>query len=207
MWLIEFTAPLTELQALSELNKDPQREWPTMIVKAYEESGVFRIQLHHLFSAHNVITRQSLKGLIDIIRSKAMEFALALQTDYPEAGTPGGPTVATEPGLSTTVFHVTNNIYGDGTNIATGSDIKQRSRVQKGDVDALRREAEASGLSPEDAAEFVAAIESEKTLDGTRTKKTLEGVRNGAIALTSGIASDVAVGGLIEIGKAFLGLQ
>ena len=207
MWTVEFRVPLTELQALSELDGDPQREWPSMMVKAYEESGVFGIYLHNLFSAHNTITRQSLRGLIDIVRSKAMEFALELQTDYPEAGTPGGPTVASEPGLSSTVFHVTNNIYGDGTNIATGSDIKQRSRVQKGDVDALRREAEFSGLTAEDAAEFVAAVTSEKSLEGTQTKGFLDRVRSGAITLSGSIASDVAASGLIEIASSFLGLQ
>ncbi|MCZ0709686.1 hypothetical protein OYT00_06735 [Microbacterium paraoxydans] len=206
LWIAEFRVPLTELQALSELQKDPQREWPSMAVQAYEASGVFSIGFHGLFSAHNIITRQSLRGLIDIVRSKAMEFALELQTDYPEAGTPGGPTVATEPGLSTTVFHVTNNIYGDGTNIATGSDIKQRSRVQKGDLDALQREAESSGLSAEDATKFVAAVTSEKSLEGTRTKRFIDNVRSGAIALSGGIASDVAASGLIEIASSFLGV-
>lgn len=206
MWIMEFRVPLTELQALSELEKDPQREWPSMIVSAYEKSEVFRINFHVLFSAHNIITRQSLKGLIDIVRSKAMEFALELQTDFPEAGTPGGPTIASEPGLSSTVFHVTNNIYGDGTNIATGSDIKQRSRVQKGDVDALRREAESSGLSAEDAAEFVAAVMAEQSIEGTRTRRFIDNVRNGAIALSGSIASDVAASGLIEIASSFLGL-
>ena len=51
------------------------------------------MSMHELFSAHNVTTRQSILGLLDIVRSKAMEFALELQTDYPDAGSPGGPTV------------------------------------------------------------------------------------------------------------------
>ncbi len=206
LWWAEMREPLTEIQGLADLDTDPGMHWPAPAVKKYEDSGVFRLQFHVLYRARTMITRQSLVGMIDIIRSKAMEFALELQTDYPEAGSVGGPTVASEPGLSSTVIHMTNNIYGDGTNVAAGSDIRQRSRVQKGDVDALRREAESSGLSAEDAAEFVAAVVAEQSLEGTRTSRFIDNVRNGAIALSGSIASDVAASGLIEIASSFLGL-
>ncbi len=206
MWTVEFRVPLTELQALASSKTDPQREWPTFLVKAYEETGAFRIYLHNLFSAHNVITRQSLLGLLDVVRSKAMEFALELQTDYPDAGVVGGPTVATTPGLSSTVYHVTNNIYGDGTNVATGSHAKQRSHVEKGDASALLRAVEALGLSSADAGEFVEAVQEEQALDKPRVRAFLERVRSGATNLGGAIATDAAAASLIELGKGFLGI-
>lgn len=205
LWSAQMREPLTELQGLATLEDDPAMHWPAPAVKMYEESGVFRVHLFTLYRARTVITRQSLLGLIDIIRSKAMEFALELQSTYPDAGSVGGPTVI-EPGVERVIYQVTNNIYGDGTNIATGSDIRQRSRVQKGDADALRRAAESNGLSAEDAAEFVAAVVTEQSLEGTRTSRFIDNVRNGAITLSGSIASDVAASGLIEIASSFLGL-
>ncbi|MEI2269477.1 hypothetical protein OHB93_09160 [Microbacterium sp. No. 7] len=205
MWTVKFREPLSEIQALGDLESDPSREWPATIVRAYEQSGVFRMEFHGLFSAHNIITRQSLLGLLDIVRSKAMEFALELQTDYPDAGSPGGPTMATNPELSTTVYNVTNNIYGDGTNVATGHQIDQRSRVKKGDSDALLRAVEALGIAADDAREFVSAIQEEGSLDAPKVSSFLARVRRGAVALASGIATDTAASALVQLGGSFLG--
>jgi hypothetical protein len=207
MWAMEFRVPLTELQALASSKSDPQREWPTFMVKAYEATGAFRIQYHHLFSAHNVITRQSLLGLLDVVRSKAMEFALELQTDYPDAGAVGGPTISSTPGLSSTVYNVTNNIYGDGSNIATGSHARQRSRVEKGDSRAFLRAVEDLGLTAADASEFVSAVQEEGALHKPRVQGFLNRVRSGALQLGGAIATDTVAASLVELGKGFLGLQ
>lgn len=207
-WDMHMHQPIVELQALSESegDRDPTREWPAFIVKEYEDSGVFRLQFHGLFSAHNLITRQSLKGVLDVIRSKALEFALELQTADPDAGSVGGPTITSEPELAGVVYNVTNNIYGDGVNIATGSQITQKSRVKKGDADALRREAFALGLPEEAVEEFVQIISEEKSVDKPKVKTFLKKVRTGAVVVAGSVGSDVVAGSLVELGKSFLGI-
>lgn len=207
MWTVRFREPLSEIQALGDLDSDPQREWPATVVQAYERSGALRMEMHGLFSAHNIITRQSILGLLDIVRSKAMEFALELQTDYPDAGSPGGPTVSSNPDLSSTVYNVTNNIYGDGTNVATGHEIEQRSRVTKGDREALRRAVEALGFAANDAREFISAVEEEQSLKKPKVLGFLGRVRSGAFALASGVATEAAATALVQLGESFLGVR
>ncbi|MGR0320427.1 AbiTii domain-containing protein [Agromyces sp. ZXT2-3] len=205
-WTVELRQPLLELQGLAEGENDPTLSWPPNAVGRYEASGVYRIEMHDLFSAEQVITRQSLRGVIDIVRSKALEFALELQAQFPEAGAVGGPTVESEPALAAAVYYITNNITGDGTNVATGSHITQRSKIQKGDTEGLKRELSALGISASDAQEFVAALQAESNVDAPRTRGFIDKVRAGAITVAGSLSSDVVAGTLVELGKAFLGL-
>lgn len=207
LWQVEFREPILEIQALAEGTNDAARPWSSYDVEEYEKSGVFRMQMHHLFEAQNVITRQSLRGLVDTVRSKVLEFALDLQTQFPDAGLAGGPTVQTAPALATTVYNITNNVTGHGTNIAAGNQIEQRSRVQIGDSASLKREAEALGLAAADADEFVAIVEENRALDAPRLSGFLDKVRSGAIAVSGSLASNVVAGALIELAKGFLGIQ
>lgn len=205
-WDVGMKQPLMELQALSESENDASREWSAAAVREYHDSGVFRIEYEILYTARNLITPHSLRGVLDVIRSKALNFALELQSAAPDAGSVGGPTVTSEPQLAGAVFHVTNNIFGDGANVGTGPGIRQRSIVNKGDSESLRREVEALGLSSDDAEQFVAAVSEEKSVDKPKVKRFMEKVRTGSIAVAGGVATEAAAGSLIELAKAFLGL-
>lgn len=202
---IEMRQPLITLQSFAEAEDDAQVQWPAWRVAEYEKTGAFAIQFHGLFGAWNVITRQSLLGVIDTVRSKAMEFALELQASFPDAGSVNGPSVATNTAVAPLVFNTTNNIYGHGANIATGSDIAQKS-VIKGNLEEFERQVKALGLSDTDAAEFAKAIAEEQAVDKQRGKAFLEKVRTGAIAVGASVPSNVIAGSLIELAKMFLGL-
>ncbi|MEV7610846.1 hypothetical protein AB0N61_15280 [Microbacterium sp. NPDC089320] len=205
-WDVEMKQPLMELQALSESENDASREWSAAAVREYHDSEMFRFEYEILYTACNLITPQSLRGVLDVIRSKALDFALELQSAAPDAGSFGGPTVASEPQLAGVVFHVTNNIFGDGANVGTGTGIRQRSSINKGDDESLRREVEALGLSSDHAQQFVAAVSEEKSMDKPKVKRFLEQVRTGSIAVAGGVAAEAVAGSLIELAKAFLGL-
>ncbi|WP_460004288.1 AbiTii domain-containing protein [Microbacterium xylanilyticum] len=205
-WTVEMRQPVMEIQALAEAEGNLSREWSAYAVHEYEHSKIFALEFFGLYQAHNIITPQSLRGVIDVIRSKALEFALDLQSADPTAGSVGGPTVATEPALALVVYNVTNNIYGDGANVATGSQIEQRSKVNMGDAEALRREAEALGLSGADAEEFTQILIEEESVDTPKVRRFLDRVRTGAVAAAAGVGTDLAAGSLLELGKGFLGL-
>lgn len=205
---VELREPLMELQSLSELKQDPSREWPAPVVARYEASGVFRMDMHGLFAARNVITRQSLKGIIDTVKTRAMDFALELQSDFPEAGSVDGPTVKSEPALAQTINNITNNITGHGSNVAIAStDVRQRSVVKQGDTVALKREVEALGLSASDADAFIDAVSSDRSIEGGKVTTFLERVRSGAIGLAASVSSDLVAESLIELAKSYLGLS
>ena len=206
-WTAELRMPLLEVQAYADEQRDndPGREWPAAIVQAYEESGVFRLEFHTLFKARNVITRQKLRGLVDVVRNKALDFALELQSSDPDAGSLGGPTVEGNPDLQAAVIHVTNDIYGDGVSIATGSAIRQSAQVAKGDVEAFR-EAVAHVLAEvADVAHFVAAVEQERSHAGEGVQSFLDQVRKGAIKVAGGVGTNVAASMLMKLAKGFLG--
>jgi hypothetical protein len=203
---IELRQPLEELSSLTEMDGDPGRPWPPFVVNAYEETGVHRLELHGLFSAKNVLTRQYLKGIIDSVRNKAMEFGLELQTAFPAAGSVGGPTLQTEPQLGPVVYNITNNITGHGTNIGAGSNVRQKSSVKAGDLNSLRQAAEDLGLSQTEAHEFADAVHQDKSIEGPRVSRVLEKVRAGAITVAGSIASDTATNSLMDLAKAYLGV-
>jgi hypothetical protein len=196
--------PLITLESFAEAEEDAQLQWPAWRVEEYEKAGAFSIQFYGLFGAWNVITRQSLLGVIDTVRSKAMEFALELQASFPDAGSVDGPSVATDTAVAPIIFNTTNNIYGHGANIATGSDIGQRS-VVKGNLEEFERQVKALGLSDADAAEFARIIDNERSLDKPRGKAFLERVRAGSIAVGAAVPSNVIAGSLIELAKMYLG--
>lgn len=203
--------PLSELEALASAagTEDPTRPWAVHAVAQYNKWGsegkVMRMEMMDLFSAHNVITRQTLAGIIDISRNHALAFALELQQANPEAGTLGGPTVAEDPELRSVIYHVTNNITGHGANIATGSDIRQRSMVAAGDVESFKSAATEFGLDTTTASEFVDAVVGDASVDGPRVHSILERVRNGSISLSGNVAANLAASGLLEIATQFLG--
>lgn len=203
---IEMRQPLITLQSFAEADEDAQVQWPAWRVAEYEKTGAFAIQFYGLFGAWNVITRQSLLGVIDTVRSKALEFALELQASFPNAGSVDGPSVATDTAVAPVVFNTTNNIYGHGANIATGSDIAQKN-VIKGNLAEFERQVKALGLSDADAAEFAQVIEEEQAVDKPRGKAFLEKVRTGAITVGAAVPSNIIAGSLIELAKMFLGLS
>jgi hypothetical protein len=206
-WTVDLRQPIVELQSLAdETENDPQVQWPAWAVNEYERTGAYTIQFHNLFSAWNVITRQSLRGIIDVVRSRAMEFALELQVAFPDAGEVGGPTVASTPALAQTVYNITNNITGHGTNIAAGPGATQTSTVNVGDEAGLRARLEELGIPADERDEFVAAVQEDGTPEGPRTTRFLDRVRSGAILLGTGLATDVAAEALVAAARGFLGI-
>lgn len=200
---VNLRQPLVELEAFAAADEDAKSAWPTWRIKQYEETGVQGVYLHSLFSASKVLSRPSLRGVIDTVRNKAMEFALELQADYPEAGATGGPTVETDTGLATTVYNVTNNIYGSGTNIATGHDIKQKTRIE-GNRDEFLQELLKLGLSADTADEYVNAVEADG-VEGEAARGFRDRVKSGAITFTGNASASVVGGALIELGKLYVG--
>ncbi|GAB2447611.1 hypothetical protein HD599_001635 [Conyzicola lurida] len=204
---MDMRQPISELESFAGADTDAVREWPAWLVQKYEQAGFFRMEFHVLFSAHNVIPRQRIIGLIDTVKTRVLDFALELQTEFPDAGSADGPTVASEPSLARTVNHITNNITGHGVNVAIGNEtVRQRSIVNTGDTTALKTEAEALGLTADLAKEFVAAVEADRSTDGPEVTSFLARLRAGSISLGSSLTSDVVAGSLIELAKGFLGL-
>ncbi|MDM8085126.1 hypothetical protein QUV83_10150 [Cellulomonas cellasea] len=205
----EFREPVAELERLSTGDRDPMIKWDPYQVNEYDRrtrngEGGARIELLVLSEAWLVVPRTMLAGILDKIRTRVLDLALALEDVAPDAGEPGGPTVADHQlGSVVQTFNITVN--GDGANIATGEGARQRSTVKKGDLADLVRAARELGLSAEHATEFGAAVQADGGVVGARTRTFVERVRVGAIALAGDVAANVAASGLLELVAGFSG--
>ncbi|MCC2309314.1 AbiTii domain-containing protein [Cellulomonas chengniuliangii] len=205
----EIRHPVAELEALSDSGQDPTIRWDPWAVVEYNRrtengEGGATFEMMSLLDARLVIPRNALTGILDMIRTRVLDLALALEGVAPDAGEPDGPTVANKRVEAVTqTFHITVN--GDGANIATGDHVRQRSTIKKGDVDGLLEAARTLGLDNDSAAEFHRAIEADGGHVGENTRSFVERVRSGVVSLVGSIAANVAATGLLELAAQFAG--
>jgi hypothetical protein len=154
--------PIAELEELAAMPSDLAHSWDPSQVGMYtqwneEGKGVWMEEMN-LINAHRVVTRASIRGVIDTVRNTALDLALNLQTTDADAGTLNGPTVA-EPPIAHMVNNFTTHIYGHGTNVALGDGARQSSAVTVNDVEALIAAVRALGVAGADLEELRAAAE------------------------------------------------
>lgn len=200
-----FVHPVAELEAFAAEEGDSRFEWPTYIVKRYEATETFRFEYHVLYSVHQVLTRQMLRGLVDSIRTAALDFAIALQLANPDAGSVGGPTIESDSKVASVVYNVTNNVTGHGTNIAAGSSITQTSTINTGDRDGLREELAKVGLDAAAADEFADALDADGSIEGAQVKSFLARVKSGAVKVSTDVGIKIVTGQLAALAMEYLG--
>jgi hypothetical protein len=171
-----------------------------------DNQGGTGFYLMELISAKQTMPQNAIRGIIDSVRTTALQFALELEQVSPQAGEPDGPTTA-----DPEVKQVTNNfnftINGDGNNIAAGSDIRQKVTVNKGDIDSLTRAAVELGLRTEAVDDLRAAVVADGSQLGDATSNFISKLRAGGYALASGVSSNLAAEALLQALGVFFGLS
>ena len=209
-FMVRLSQALVELEAFAGSDSDPRRPWSSWAVMKWNEwegqGKVPHFEMMSLIHADALVSSATVRGIIDVIRNRALDFALDLQVAYPDAGEPGGPTVA-EPGVQQVVNHNTNNIYGDGNQIAVGTGNVQTTTVNKGDLLSLLGAARRLGLGDDALAELTAAVVGDDDTDDKRSRLAAfaDKVRSGAFVLIGGVTADLAATGVIDLGSQFLG--
>lgn len=202
--------PVADLETLSQGELSPSINWDPYIVQAYgqqvrENKGGAGFYLMELISAKQILSQNVLRGIIDSVRTTALQFALELEQVSPRAGEPDGPTTA-----DPEVKQVTNNfnftINGDGNNIAAGTDIRQKATVNKGDMESLTKAALALGLHQDAIEDLQSAIEADGKVPGERTSNFMSKLRAGGYALAGGVSANLAAEGVLKAIAAFFGL-
>lgn len=204
-----FPHSVAELEAVSGGDVDARISWDPWIVANYNRAvqnrkGGAGFEMMSLVDARIVLPRNVVAGILDSIRTRVLDLSLDLERVAPEAGEPGGPTIE-DPQVDAVVqnFHITVN--GDGANIATGDNARQRSSVKKGDVHSLVEAARGLGLSIEDAESFRAAVEADGDAVAESTRGFADRVRSGGVALIGNTSGSLAATGLIQIAAQFFG--
>ncbi|MEZ3155942.1 hypothetical protein AB1K56_03355 [Microbacterium sp. BWR-S6Y] len=141
-----------------------------------------------LLSARQMLTPGALRGVLDTVRNVGMEFALELQAANPSAGSKEGPTVEDAP-IGRVVWNVTNNLYGDGSVVAQGENIRQRTTVRTGDLASLLEAAGALGLSEEGKEELARVVLSDGPRRQGKVQRFLAKVGNGAFQVGTSVTT------------------
>jgi hypothetical protein len=208
LFSVNFNQTLAELEELSRSGKELGVPWDPVHIGHYN-SWIDKGQVPHLagfylFSADRVVTPGLLRGIIDSVRNTALDFALNLQSADPTAGAPEGPTVA-DAELQQVVWNVTNNIYGDGAQVAHGNDIRQKTMIVKGDIEGLLRAAREIGLSDEGKEELASAATAPEGERPSRLRSFLNKVSEGSFLVGTGVAANVAASQIEALIEMYLG--
>lgn len=211
MFTTHVAQSVDELEQLAGLDDDPGAFWDARLVVKYNEYVTQRIAsgfaYETLIGARKITTRGALRGILGTVRTTALDFAVGLQMANPDAGSLNGPTV-TEKGIASTIFHVTNNLYGAGTNVAQGSGITQSSTLTAGEIIGLLRAAQSAGLTDAAAArDLAAAATADESERQSMFDRVIEKVKAGTYTVATGVTTSTAAGVVEEAIKAYLGLS
>lgn len=111
------------------------------------------------------------------------------------------------PEVRSIVTNVTNNIYGDGANLAVGNRNVQTATVQQGDLPALMEALRDLGLVGVNLTEFEEMVcsDDDAATKASKVAAFVERIRSGSIVLAGGVASNLAADGVLEVAQLFLG--
>lgn len=209
LFKVWFTDPLAVLEGLAKSKKGVSFPWDPTVVGLYnrwiEDGSVPFIRYWGVYSAHKAVPQASLKGIIDVVRTKALELALDLQAEFPDAGEKDGPTVE-NPNVQATVTTIVNNIYGSVTGFAQGHNVTQKVRVTTGDLDGALDSAR-QFLGQDGLTQLRAVLDASGSDDDKRSRldKFVRAVKGGSVALVTGVTTDLAATGLLEIATQYFG--
>lgn len=209
--------PIAELEALAAGEDDPEiplpAGWMALFGQAMKRGEVRHPIGYVLAHASVVMPRTYLRGVLDQIRTTALDLALGIEEVAPDAGEPDGPTIANDPRLDQEVHVHMTNIYalggpvtvGDNATVSTGNDATIATgegataiRVAPGDVAGLLQAAREI-LDDEGAIALWDAIQADGGEPAAATKSFLDRVKAGSYLLASGITTNAAYAGLLEL--------
>jgi hypothetical protein len=218
--------PIAELEELTARDGNPHLSLPLGWVARYRtlanEGKAPRVPMMTLSYAAVAIPRTYLVGVLDRIKSTALDLALSLEDVSVEVGAAGGPTVTSDPRLESAVSVTIGSIFalgdraqvvsgdgvtavfGDGANVASAQSATA-TQINVGDIEGLLLAA-GDILQPSEVSQLSEAIRADGGKPGTKTRGFLDRVRSGASSLVDGVAASAAYEGLVELlGQAFPG--
>ena len=158
--------PLAELETLSQADRDLMQAWPSRAVGQFQKWGAEgkapSVPYCGVFSAHKVITRAMLEGVVHTVRNKALDLALDLQDHFPDAGEVNGPSIQDPEVRNIVNNYYQANIHGGTNTVGMGENVTQNVTVSQGDTAGLMDALERLGLAKADQEHLLAAIEQDK---------------------------------------------
>jgi hypothetical protein len=163
--------PLAELEKMAASDDAVRIGWPNIYVQRYNrwcrEGNANHPDGFKAETVFKNVPASMIHGIVDTIRTRALMFALDLQTDYPDAGEINGPTTETEKVRESVTNNFNMNIYGGTNTVANGENFTQNVQIQQGDSQALLDFFKDQGLDEFGQTELQAALEEDGDKPGT----------------------------------------
>lgn len=206
---VSFHEPAAELDALAHGTDDPHLPLPLAWVGIYrrlaDEGRAPRIEGMVLNRATIAMPRTHLKGILDRVKSTALDLALNIEDVSVHAGEAGGPTILDDPGIARAVQIFIEKLYASDSTITIANEATvahgvgaRALRVEAGDLAALLDVA-TDYIAEREVDVLAGAITRDGGTAGDETRSFLERVRGGGVALAAGIATNAAYDGLLEL--------
>jgi AbiTii len=169
LFKIEWRQSISELEELAKAEDLLQSRWPADTIaatNALKRRG--KVALYGdmgLQQAWRVISPAHVRGVVDTVRTRVLELALALEQIAPDVG----EATAEPPPFAAVQNIVHNNIYGGATNVAIGSSQVHQlatNAVAPGDRSALFTALREAGIPDDSLAQLDTALTQDEQ-DGT----------------------------------------
>lgn len=191
--------PVAELAQLCQGDEDPMWQMPLWWLVQYRALVERGEAPHWEYMEPNhaamVIPRTFLLGVVDRVKSFALDLALKIEDVSVDAGVAGGPTLESEPRLAAVVNVQLNQVFATNSTVAVG-DNASATQVQVGDVDGLLSAAR-SLLTEEGIEALKDAIEQDGGEPAEQTRSFLDRVRGGAYVLGGSVATSAVYDALV----------
>ncbi len=144
-----------------------QINWPADLV-AYTQNNTTMYPGYNLVAAWKLVSSNQLEAILDNVRNKLLDFIIELEEQFPNS-------ISSEKQLGNIPIDnvntlVINKIYGDQTQLASGTNIHQTININVyNNIAKLQKELEKIGIPEEDIKELKLSIDK----DGPLKKNTL----------------------------------
>jgi hypothetical protein len=205
------TEPLAELENFASADRDPTQAWPNTSVAQFNKWGEDRkavsLPMFQAADVEKIITRSMLHGVVETVRNKALDFALNLQSAYPDAGEVGGPTTRDESVKMTVNYNISQTINGGTNTLGNGENVTQNVQINQNDMQGLLALLQGLGISADDQDQLKTAIEQDGGKPGNAVQAYLDKIRNGTIKVAGAVATPVVVSTIKGALSMFFGIE
>jgi hypothetical protein len=207
-FVVQFRQSISELETLAEAEETPQRglQWPTELVMHFnsliEEGTVAHPEMHVLRSAMLPIAKAQIVAVVNGVRNRILEFALALEDTSPELGSQPAQQAGAREEISAK-FNMT--IVANNVNIGETVTPNYGVSIVAGDHESLHHYLRAIGVSDATLRSELVEAADEARKDGDVDVSRSSRLKK-AITKATGQLGMAAVGNLIqEVIKQWIG--
>jgi hypothetical protein len=168
-----------------------QIPWPMDVVASLQSDFM---QGMNLLGARQIVPVTVFTSTLSGIRDRIVQFALEIEEVNPDAGEAAPGEQPIEPGRVTQIFNQT--FHGDNTAVAAGERVTQTQNVSVA-PEAMAELIEAFGIAARERDALLNALRTEGVFEGRpagpETRRWVDRLESGAIAIGSGVTVQTAV--------------